>query len=141
MVKYQAKLTAEEKNIDTLLIDGPPGIGCPVTAAISGADLAIIVTEPTYSGISDLQRVSDLISHFNIKSGIVINRFDINLENTKKIETFARERGAAVIAKIPHSQCIMEEISRSHLPARNCKVLSRQVENIYEHIRHELLRN
>ncbi len=124
-----------------MLIDGSPGIGCPVTAAVSGADLAIIVTEPTYSGISDLQRVSDLTAHFNIKSGIVINRFDINLENTKKIETFAGERGIPLFAKIPHSQCIMDEISKSNLPARKCKVLSQQVENIYEHIRHELLGN
>ena len=138
MVKHQAKLTAEEKKIKTLLIDGPPGIGCPVISAISGSDLAIILTEPTYSGISDLKRVFDLTTHFSLKSGIVINRFDINLENTKDIETFAERKGVPVIAKIPHSQCIIEEISKCNLPSRNCKLFSRQVEKINEYIETEL---
>jgi MinD superfamily P-loop ATPase len=139
MVRFQAKLAAVKKDIKTILIDGPPGIGCPVTAAITGVDLAIIVTEPTYSGISDLQRVFDLTKHFKIKSGIVINRYDINPGNTKKIESFAREKGIPVFAKIPHSECIMEEISKSSLPSRKCKSLARATEKIYEHIKNELL--
>lgn len=139
MVKHQAKLTAEKKKIKTLLIDGPPGIGCPVISAISGSDLAIILTEPTYSGISDLKRIFDLTTHFNLKQGIVINRFDINHENTKDIESFAKEKGVPVIAKIPHSQCIIEEISMCNLPSRSCKLLSRQVEKIYGYIEVELI--
>lgn len=139
MVRFQAKLAAVKKNIKTILIDGPPGIGCPVTATITGVDLAIIVTEPTYSGISDLQRVFDLTNHFNVKSGIVINRFDINPGNTKKVESFAKEKGIPVFAKIPHSRCIMEEISKSNLPSRKCKNLARQIEKIYEYLRNELL--
>ena len=107
-------------------------------SAISGSDLAIILTEPTYSGISDLKRVFDLTTHFSLKSGIVINRFDINLENTKDIETFAERKGVPVIAKIPHSQCIIEEISKCNLPSRNCKLFSRQVEKINEYIETEL---
>lgn len=138
MVRFQAKLAAVKKNVKTVLIDGPPGIGCPVTASISGVDLAIIVTEPTYSGISDLRRVFDLTGHFNVKSGIVINRFDINPGNTKKVEDFAREKGIPVFAKIPHSRCIMEEISRSRLPSRKCKHLARAVEEIYRHIQTNL---
>jgi MinD superfamily P-loop ATPase len=139
MVRHQSKLIAEEKNIDTILIDGSPGIGCPVTAAISGTDLAIIVTEPTYSGISDLQRVFELTSHFSIKSGIVINRFDINPENTKKIAAFAREKGIPVFARIPHSHCVIDEITNSRLPSRKCKELSQPVEKIYDHLKRELL--
>ncbi|MCK4761790.1 MAG: ATP-binding protein [Candidatus Aminicenantes bacterium] len=139
MVKEQAKQKAAAGNIPTILIDGPPGIGCPVISAVSGADFALIVTEPTYSGISDLRRVFDLTAHFGIKSGIVINRCDINPGNTTAIETFAREKGIPVLAGIPHSRCIMDEISESRLPARKCKELSRQIENIYEHIKTELL--
>ena len=138
MVRFQAKLIAVKKNIDTLLIDGPPGIGCPVTASISGVDLAIIVTEPTYSGLSDLQRVLDLTSHFKVKSGIVINRFDINPGNTRHIETFAREKGIPVFTRIPHSRCILEEISRGRLPSGKCSELARSSEKIVEHINHEL---
>lgn len=132
MVKHQAKLMAEEQGIDTILIDGPPGIGCPVIAAISGADAAVIVTEPTYSGISDLQRVTDLAAHFEVAGCIVINRFDINRENSDKIEAFAREKGIPVVARIPHSHCIMAEITASRLPARKCRELASQVDKIYE---------
>jgi MinD superfamily P-loop ATPase len=139
MVRFQAKLAAVKNEIKTILIDGPPGIGCPVTAAITGVDLAIIVTEPTYSGISDLQRVFDLTDHFKIKTGIVINRFDINPGNTKKVESFAKEKGIPVFARIPHLQCIMEEISKSNLPSRKCKSLAQSIEKIYEQIKNVLL--
>ncbi|MDQ1351050.1 MAG: hypothetical protein QG657_1352 [Acidobacteriota bacterium] len=138
MVKRQAKLRAQEKNIDLLLIDGPPGIGCPVISAISGVNLAIIVTEPTYSGISDLERVFQLTTHFKIKSGIVINRFDINLENTKEIEDFARQNRAPVYAKIPHSDCIREAISQRDLPSRHCRQLAEPLVDLYEKIKTEL---
>lgn len=133
-VKKQAKLAAKEKGIETLLIDGPPGIGCPVIAAISGAHLAIIVTEPTYSAISDLERVLDLTRHFNINTAVVINRFDINPDNTARIELYAAEKGIPVIARIPHSLCVLEEITQGRLPARNCKALAEQVEKIYMYI-------
>jgi MinD superfamily P-loop ATPase len=139
MVKHQAKLKAEEKGIETLLIDGPPGIGCPVISAISGADLAIILTEPTYSGISDLQRVFDLTTHFGVTTGIVINRFDINQKNTKDIEIFAEGKGVPVIAKIPHSQCIIEEISACNVPSRSCKRFSQQVKKMHEYIKTEFI--
>lgn len=134
MVRFQAKMAAAKKSISTILIDGPPGIGCPVTAAISGVDLAIIVTEPTYSGISDLQRVIDLTRHFKVKSGVVINRFDINPRNTNKVETFARKAGIPIFAKIPHSRCILEEIASGRIPSRKCKPLARGIKKIYEHI-------
>jgi len=133
-VKRQAKLTAEEQGIDTILIDGPPGIGCPVISAISGADAAVIVTEPTYSGISDLQRVVDLVAHFDVPGCIVINRFDINPENSDKIAAFARGKGIPVVAGIPHSHCIMAEITAGRLPARACRELASQVDKIYEYL-------
>jgi MinD superfamily P-loop ATPase len=133
-VKQEGKQRAEEKGKGFILVDGPPGIGCPVIAAVSGAHLAIIVTEPTYSGISDLERVFVLVNHFGITCGIVINRWDINPENTRKIEDFAHEKGVPVYARIPHSSCIIDAISRGKLPARACKVLAREVEQIYKYI-------
>ncbi|NIM15866.1 MAG: hypothetical protein GTO45_28050 [Candidatus Aminicenantes bacterium] len=121
--------------VDDLSCDGCGlcEIGCPVIAAASGAHLAIIVTEPTYSGISDLERVFALVNHFKINCGIVINRWDINPENTRKIEDFAQEKGVPVYARIPHSSCIIDAISQGKLPARACKVLARQVEQIYKY--------
>jgi MinD superfamily P-loop ATPase len=139
MVRFQARMAAVKKAIGTILIDGPPGIGCPVTASISGVDLAIIVTEPTYSGLSDLQRVLDLTRHFDVKTAMVINRSDIDPANAQQLETFAMEKGVPVLARIPHSRCILEEISQSRLPSRKCRHLSRSVEKIVEYINRELL--
>jgi MinD superfamily P-loop ATPase len=134
MVRNQAKKVAEEKGIDTILIDGPPGIGCPVIATISGTDLAIIVTEPTYSGMNDLERIIHLTSHFKIKCGIVVNRCDINPENTNKIEDYAKKKGIQVYAKIPHLDCVMQEISKAQVPSRICKELSKQIQEICKYI-------
>ncbi|MEN8153446.1 MAG: ATP-binding protein [Acidobacteriota bacterium] len=131
MVKHQSKLKAEEKNIDLILIDGPPGIGCPVTASLSGADFAIIVTEPSLSGISDLKRILHLAEHFKVKTGIVINKFDINENNCKSIESFASKTGIEIMAKIPHSYCVINEISNRNIPFDNCEDLSEPVKEIY----------
>jgi len=138
MVKQQAKLRAIETNTPLLLIDGPPGIGCPVISAISGAHMAIIVTEPTFSGISDLDRVFQLTSHFKIKSGIVINRFDINLENSRKIKDFAGQNHLPIYTEIPHSDCIRDAISRRDLPSRKCRQLAEPLENFYQKLKFDL---
>lgn len=135
MVKKRARQLAEQEQIETLLIDGPPGIGCPVISAVSGAHLAIVVTEPTYSGISDLERVVELASHLKVPCAVVINRFDINRENTGQLETYAQKKGIPVVARIPHSRCIMDEISRSTIPSRNCRSLAEQTEKIYKYIK------
>jgi MinD superfamily P-loop ATPase len=138
MVKQQARLLAQEKSIGLLLIDGPPGIGCPVISAISGANLAIIVTEPTFSGISDLERVYLLTVHFKIKSGIVINRYDINLENTQKIEDFACRNQIPVYARIPHLDCIRKSITHRVIASRHCTELTKPLEKLCKKIKEEL---
>lgn len=134
MVKHQAKLQAEKKNIELVLIDGPPGIGCPVIASLSGADFVIVVTEPSLSGISDLKRMLKLAEHFKVKSGIVINKFDINENNCRSIEKFAVGKGVEIMAKIPHSYCIIREISKRNIPFDNCRDLSEPVTEIYRKI-------
>ncbi len=130
MVRHQAKLLARRKGIDTILIDGPPGIGCPVNAALSGTDFALVVTEPTYSGIHDLERLLQLIRHFDIYAAIVINRFDINRENTRSIETFARQEAIPVLARIPHSYDIIDAIARAEIPLHHSAELRQAVEKI-----------
>jgi len=137
-VKNQAKILAGKKQNPMILIDGPPGIGCPVISAISGTNLALIVTEPTYSGINDLKRVLQLTTHFGIKSAIVINRYNVNRENSKKIEKYAKERGIPIYGKIPHDHCIRKEISNRNLPSRRCRQLAEQIGNIYEKIQSDL---
>ena len=130
MVKRQAHMLAEEENAEFVIVDGPPGIGCPVTSALSGANIAIIVTEPTFSGIHDLERVYETAIHFKTTVWIVINKYDLNLKNSEKIEKFAREKGIDVVKKIPFSKCIIDSVVRGEIPADNCPELRVVVENL-----------
>lgn len=92
---------AADNGISTVLIDGSPGIGCPVIATVTGIKLGIIVTEPTMSGIHDMRRVIELLEKFRVKATVIINKFDLNLENTKAIEKFCRENDAEILGKLP----------------------------------------
>ncbi len=109
-VKRAVIRIAEKENRDYLIIDGPPGIGCPVIASISGADVALIVTEPTLSGIHDLKRVIDLASFFTIDTRVVINKWDLNLDNSKKIEEICLNGDIEVIGHIPFSKEVYESV-------------------------------
>jgi len=110
VTREAAKRIAEERKMDYVIIDGPPGIGCPVIAAISGTDLAVIVTEPTLSGIHDLQRVNGVAKHFGIKVVCIINKYDINYENSGKIEQWCKKENIAVVGKIPFEKAVTEAL-------------------------------
>ena len=112
-VKQQANKIAEEKKLDYIIVDGPPGIGCPVIASLAGVDLALIVTEPTLSGMHDMQRVIDVASHFKINTKVVINKFDLNLDNTKEIESICKNKNIDVIGRIRFAKEINESIVKS----------------------------
>ena len=99
-VRKNARITAEKNNIEFIITDGPPGIGCPVIASLSGIDLALIVTEPTLSGIHDLKRVVGLAKHFGIKTAVCINKYDISEENTNSIEDYCFEENIIIAGKI-----------------------------------------
>ncbi|MCW4019328.1 MAG: ATP-binding protein [Candidatus Bathyarchaeota archaeon] len=103
LVRQNAKILATKENCDLIIIDGSPGIGCPVIASISGVDAALVVTEPTMSGIHDLERVLSLLAHFNVAPFVCINMYDINTENTNKILAFCKEQGIDVVGVIPFS--------------------------------------
>lgn len=102
MVRNNARILAHEKNKELIIIDGPPGIGCPVIAAISGVNLVLIVTEPTLSGISDMERILNVTQHFKIPAMVCVNKYDINIENTKKIEHYCHEQGIQTVGRIPY---------------------------------------
>lgn len=92
------------KDADIMLIDAAAGIGCPVIASIAGSNYVIAVTEPTPSGFSDLRRVLDVVNHFKIKHGLIINKYDINKNFTKNIEDFAKKNKIKILAKIPYNK-------------------------------------
>jgi len=95
---------------DIILIDSAAGIGCPVIASVTGSDYAVVVTEPTPSGFSDMKRALEVVDHFRIPYGIVINKFDINTEYTKKIESFAKERDADILARILYDRAFVDAL-------------------------------
>ena len=100
LVRENAKQIAEKENVDLVLNDGSPGIGCPVIASIGGVDLGVIVAEPTLSGIHDMERALKMLGHFKIKPLVCINMYDLNLENTNNIEMYCRNNGIRVAGKI-----------------------------------------
>jgi len=100
-VRKNAREIGQKNALELVIVDGPPGIGCPVIASITGVDLVVIVTEPTFSAISDLERVFSLTQHFKIQSTVLINKYDINLENTKKVENFCLQENIEVVGKLP----------------------------------------
>jgi len=98
-VKKQMKSAAD--GVEFAIIDGSPGIGCPVIASLSGVDMVLIVAEPSVSGISDMERIINTAAKFGIKAAICINKFDTNIQNTNKIENFCKEHGLAFMGRIP----------------------------------------
>lgn len=110
LVKKQARELAEKKGAELILIDGPPGIGCPVIASMSGADFTLLVTEPTQSGLHDLMRVADLAAHFKVAAGVCINKWDLHEDYSKTIENECSKRNIAVLGKIPFDMHVVSSI-------------------------------
>jgi len=104
LIRKEAKRIAEEEKKDLVIIDGSPGIGCPVIASIAGADLVLIITEPTLSGKHDLERVADLAAGFKIPTLVAINKFDLNPDMGGQIEEDARKRNIKVVGKIRYDK-------------------------------------
>ena len=101
LVRREARKISEEKKLDLILTDGPPGVGCPVIASIGGASAVLIVTEPTVSGKHDMERVAQLADHFKVPAMICVNKFDINLELTRDIESYAKSKKLSCLGRIP----------------------------------------
>lgn len=103
LVRQNAKIAAEKEKCDLIIIDGSPGIGCPVIASITGVDAALVVVEPTMSGIHDLERVLRLLDHFHIVPFVCINMYDVNTSNTTKILDFCKKNRVDVVGIVPFS--------------------------------------
>jgi MinD superfamily P-loop ATPase len=108
LVKQNARLHALDNNSHVVIVDGPPGIGCPVIAAAAGADLAIVVTEPSVAGIHDMKRALQTTSHFRIPTLVVINKADIYPEGTAQIDAVCVEVGVEIIGRIPFDPAVTE---------------------------------
>jgi MinD superfamily P-loop ATPase len=106
LIRKEAKRIAAEQNKNFIIVDGSPGIGCPVIASITGADLVLVVTEPTLSGQHDLDRVIELTEHFGIPTAVCVNKYDINPEIAEAIEKRAVEKNLGVTGKIAYDVAV-----------------------------------
>ncbi|MGI6717888.1 MAG: P-loop NTPase [Bacteroidales bacterium] len=107
-VREKAKEIAEKSDIEHIIIDGPPGIGCSAISAITGVDAVLVVTEPSVSGVHDLKRTLQLTKSFNLPTSVLINKYDINREVSTEIEAYCNENGIAVIGKLPFDPIVVE---------------------------------
>lgn len=135
LVRSQARSIAVKEGLDLIIIDGPPGIGCPVIASITGSDLVLVVTEPTLSGLHDLERVRQLATHFRIKTVACINKFDLNARMSAKIEEACRAEGVEVIGRIPYGRAVTEaQVHGLSVVDYSDGPVSQEIKNIWKRI-------
>lgn len=131
-VRKEAREIAEKQGFDYILSDGPPGIGCPVISSISGVNLALLVTEPTLSGIHDLERLMGVLNHFGVNAAVCINKYDLNEENTLKIGQYCADKGVCVVSKIPYDDVFTEAIvNRMPVVEYSRGVISNELESMW----------
>ena len=133
VVRQKARQIAEEKGFAYIITDGPPGIGCPVISSLSGADLALLVTEPTLSGMHDLDRIIGVCRHFGVPALVCINKYDLNEENSHQIESYCLNQGVEVVSKIPFDNVFTEAIVHG-LPVVEYSQsdVSREIERLWQ---------
>jgi MinD superfamily P-loop ATPase len=135
LIRKEAKRIATEQSKKLIIVDGSPGIGCPVIASITGADLVLAVTEPTISAQHDLYRVIDLTEHFNIPMAVCINKYDININNAKTIETEVLKRNLRVFGKIAYDVAVTKaQIQAKTIVEYSSDGLKDQVVSLWESV-------
>ena len=108
MVRDEAKRVAREQGMSTILLDGPPGIGCPVISTVTGADSIVIVTEPTMSGLEDMKRVFEVAQKFSGEVGVIINKYDLNEAMADRIEGWCAAQGTSLLGRLPYDTRVTE---------------------------------
>lgn len=117
LVRREARITAERTGASIILTDGPPGIACPAISAVTGADVALIVTEPTMSGRHDMLRMAGLCKRFGTKAAVILNKSDLSDEGTMKIEGACRENGLPLLASIPFLLEVAHAVAQARIPS------------------------
>ncbi len=136
LVRAEARQLAEDRALNLVLIDGSPGIGCPVIASITGADLILVVTEPTLSGLHDLERVTDLALHFGIPAMVCINKWDLNPRMADDIEARALDRGLELAGRVRYDRAVTEAQVRRKAAVENLRAGSAvDIRNVWMKVR------
>jgi MinD superfamily P-loop ATPase len=140
LVRKQAKQIAEQRQLDLVLVDGPPGIGCPVIASLTGADGALVVTEPTVSGLHDLQRIVGLAGHFKIPLSVCINKYDINGAVAGRIRDCCLEWALPVVGQIPFDpQVTAAQLDGVSVVERDSSPAAEAIRNIWSEVQLSLV--
>ena len=111
VTEVKKQLTSHAPDADLAIIDGPPGIGCPVIASLSGVDMVLIVAEPSLSGINDMERIIRTAGHFKVRTIVCVNKYDINRSNTAKILSFCRKTNTPFVGKIPYDRQALSAVN------------------------------
>ncbi len=136
LVRQNSKILAAKENINLIIIDCPPGIGCPVIASVTGVDAGLVVAEPTMSGIHDLKRALQLLAHFDVLPFVCVNMHDINMDNTEKIESFCKENNVEIVGRISFSPEVTEAMvnGKTIIKYSPGSVVAKEIEAVWEKI-------
>lgn len=134
-IRKKARLIAETHGLEYIILDGPPGIGCPVIASLSAVDLAVVVTEPSISGIHDMERVVQVTRHFGIKVACVVNKFDLSEKLSAEAERWCQENSVPVVARIPFSEAVVDSVIKG-LPVTQAEdqTVAAEIRKAWQHI-------
>jgi MinD superfamily P-loop ATPase len=142
LVRGQARKLAEEKGLPYIIVDGPPGIGCPVIASVTGSDGVLIITEPTVSGEHDLERVAELVRHFQIPAYLCINKYDLNPEMSERIEEKAVSGGIMVVGRIRYDRSVTRaQVKRIPVVEIDDSAAAEDIRKIWEALAAEINKN
>lgn len=141
VVRDQAKALAKQESVETIIIDGPPGTGCPVISSLTGVKKAVIVTEPTNSGFHDMKRIIELTANFKVKTYLIINKWDLNPLISQKIETWAEQAGIPVVGKLPFDRQVVDAMvqCKSICEYDPDSQISKEIEKIWETVNSDKL--
>jgi MinD superfamily P-loop ATPase len=140
LVRQHARQIAEEQQKSLILIDGPPGIGCPVISSVTGTDMVLVVTEPTLSGGHDLERVADLTAHFQIPTCVCVNKWDINPQITDEIRSYCSERHLKFVGKIPYDMTTVKAlVQQQPIVEYSDGATTKKITQIWQQVEQQLL--
>ncbi|HOG71943.1 MAG TPA: ATP-binding protein [Tenuifilaceae bacterium] len=140
-VKSEAKELAEHQNKYFVIVDGSPGIGCPVVSSLSGASYVVLVTEPTVSGLHDLERIYSVIKRFRIKAGCIINKYDINPKKSEEIIEFLNRENIVHLASIPYDIAFTEAMTQAKTIVETSSRISQTLIDAWNKIKEEAAKN
>lgn len=132
VTEVKNRMKSDEIKSDLAIIDGSPGIGCPVIASISGVDMVLIVTEPSVSGVSDLDRIIQTVSHFGTEMAICINKYDVNKEISKEIEAMCEDLDIPYVGSIPYDKSVVQAVNNGNTIVDTPSEVNNRVTEIYK---------